>query len=118
MFVEWNWNVGSTIVMRFLQKASILNMSEAIVFVYNQNPEIAQLIFNDLLETEYILLADILKHASSTDPTGLSLSDLLNEGFKRLCIDVIENPSILMKNYLIEVQEFLFGLFIYSNFPI
>lgn len=112
MVIEWNWNVGSPIVMRFLQKTNILNMSEAIVFSYNQNPEVAQLIFNDLLETEYILLADLLKHANSTDPSGLSLSDLLNEGFKRLCNDVIENPTIMIKNYLVEVQRYLLGFMI------
>lgn len=84
-------------------------MSELIVFTYNQNAESAQLIFNDLLETEYMLLADILKHANSTDPAGLSLCDLLNEGFKRLCNDVIENPNILAKNYFIEIDEYIQG---------
>lgn len=107
--LEWNWNVGSPIVMRFLQKTSILSMSELIVFTYNQNAESAQLIFNDLLETEYMLLADILKHANSTDPVGLSLCDLSNEGFKRLCNDVIENPNILAKNYFTEIDEYVQG---------
>lgn len=84
-------------------------MTDLIVNIYNQNTENAQLIFNDLLETEYMLLADLLKHANSTDPIGLSLCDLLNEGFKRLCNDVIANPNILATNYLTEVDEYIQG---------
>lgn len=91
--------------MKFLQKTNILNMSDVIVYNFNQDAESAQLILNDLLETEFILLADLLKHANSTE-----LCDILNEGFRRLCCEAIETPAILVKNYLIEVQEFLLGL--------
>lgn len=101
--------MGSPIVMKFLQNTCILNMSEAIICAYNQNIESAQLIFNDLLETEHMLLANLLKHANSTDPMGLSLCDLLNEGFKRLCNDVIVNPTVLVTNYLEEVEEYIQG---------
>lgn len=89
-------------------------MSDVIVFAYNQNAESAQLIFNDLLETEHMLLADLLKHANSNDPTGIAMCDLLTEGFKRLCNDIIENPDILVKNYLAEVEEFLQSIFTFS----
>lgn len=102
--------------MKYLQKTSILSMSDMIVNTYNQNVENAQLIFNDLLETEYMLLADLIKHANSTDPTGLSLCDLLNEGIKRLCNDIIDNPNILKKNYFDEVDEYIQGLHKYSSF--
>lgn len=76
----------------------------------NQNAESAQLIFGDLLETEPQLLADLLIHANSADATGLLLCEILSEGFKRLVNDTIENPSILAKNYLDEVEEYLNGL--------
>lgn len=85
-------------------------MSDMIVDKYIENSEDAQLIFNDLLETEYMLLADLLKHANSNDQTGLSLCDLMNEGFKRLCNDIIENPNILVRNYFIEIDEYVQGL--------
>lgn len=105
-----NWNVGSTIVMKYLQKSNILSMSDVIVYTYNQNQECAQLIFNDLLETEYMLLGDLLKNANSTDPAGMALCEILNEGFKRLCNDIIQNPSILVTDYLIEVDEYIPGM--------
>lgn len=107
--MELNWNVGSPIVMKYLQKSNILNMSDMIVNKFNENQEDAQLIFNDLLETEYMLLGDLLKNVNSTDPTGMSLCDILNEGFKRLCNDIIQNPSILVTNYLTEVDEYIPG---------
>lgn len=107
--LEWSWNIGSPIVMKFLQKTHILSMTDLMVHTFNKSPESAQLIFNDLLETEFMLLGDLLRHANSTDPTGLSLCDLLNEGFKRLCNDIIENPAVLAQNYLEEVEEHVQG---------
>lgn len=104
-----NWNVGSPIVMKYLQKSNILSMSDMIVHTYNQNQECAQLIFNDLLETEHMLLGDLIKNANSNEPTGMSLCEILNEGFKRLCNDFIQNPSILVTNYLTEVDEYIPG---------
>lgn len=84
-------------------------MSDLIVSKFNEDPEDAQLIFNDLLETEHMLLGDLLKNANSTEPTGMSLYDILNEGFKRLCNDIIKNPSFLVTNYLTEVDEYIPG---------
>ncbi|XP_055322193.1 uncharacterized protein LOC129578102 isoform X2 [Sitodiplosis mosellana] len=105
--MELNWNVGSPIAMKYLQKSNILSMSDMIVNTYNQNQEGAQLIFNDLLETEHMLLGDLVKNSNSTDPIGMSVCEILNEGFKRLCNDVIQNPSILVTNYLSEVDEYI-----------
>lgn len=109
--LEWSWNVGSPVLMKFLQRSHILSMSELMVHTFNnQNAEAAQLIFADLLETEPQLLADLLIHANGTDASGLLLCEMLSEGFKRLINDVIEDPSILANNYLHEVEEFLHGL--------
>ncbi|XP_031631748.1 uncharacterized protein LOC116346008 [Contarinia nasturtii] len=105
--IDFGWNIGSPKVMKYLQKTNILSMSDLIVNKYNQNQCDAQLIFNDLLETEHMLLADVLKNANSTDPIGLTICDLLNEGFKRLCNDAIQNPNILVHNYLEEVDEYI-----------
>lgn len=95
--------------MRFLQKSNVLSITDLINYIYNQDPAHAQLILSDLLETEFILLADLLKHINSTDPIGISICDILNEGFKRLCCDVIENPTVLMKNYLDEMKYLVQG---------
>lgn len=105
--VDWDWNVGSVIVLRCLQQSNILNMSEYIVSVNNINSENAQLVFNDLLETEFVLLADLLKHLNNINPISIQISDILHEGFKRLCIDLIENPNELTKNYFNELKEFV-----------
>lgn len=107
--LELNWNVGSPIVMKYLQKSNILSMSDVIVSTFNQNAEGAQLILNDLLETEHMLLGDLVKNANSTDPIGMSLCEILNEGFKRLCNDVVQNPSIFVTDYLTEVDEYIPG---------
>lgn len=96
--------------MKFLQKTHILTMTDLMVHIFNnQNAESAQLIFGDLLETDPQLLADLLIHTNSKDATGLLLCEILSEGFKRLINDVIENPSILAKNYLDEVEEYING---------
>lgn len=88
-------------------------MSDLMIHTFNhQNAESAQLIFGDLLETEPQLLADLMLHANSSDAIGLLLCEILSEGFKRLINDTIENPSILAKNYLDEVEEYIYGLFI------
>lgn len=109
--LEWNWNVGSPIVMKFLQRAHILSMSDLMVHTFNnQNTEAAQLIFGDLLETEPQLLADLLIHANGTDATSLLLCEVLSEGFTRLINDTIENPSVLATNYLAEVEEYVYGV--------
>lgn len=95
--------------MKFLQKTHILSMTDLIVYIFSKHNESAQLIFNDLLETEFILLSDLLEHANCNDPTGLTLSDILNEGFKRLCNDIFENPKLIQHNYLEEVEVYVEG---------
>lgn len=96
--------------MKFLQATHVLSMTDLMVHTFNnQNAEAAQLIFGDLLESDPQLLADLLLHTNSVDQTGLLLCEVLNEGFKRLINDTIENPSILEKNYLEDVEEYIHG---------
>lgn len=98
--IDWDWNVGSVRLLRSLQTAHILTMSAYIVWVHNKNSEEAQLILNDLFETEFILLADLVRHMNSTNPISIQITDILQEGFKRLCIDLCRNPALLSQNYL------------------
>lgn len=98
--IDWDWNVGSIRLLRSLQTTHILTMSEFIVRAHSKNPEEAQLILNDLLEMEFILLADLVRHMNSTNPMSIQITDILQEGFKRLCVDLCGNPALLSQNYL------------------
>lgn len=63
--LQWNWNVGSPVVIKFLQRSHILTMSELMVHTFNnQSAEAAQLIFADILEADPQLLSDVLIHAN------------------------------------------------------
>lgn len=109
--VDWNWDVGSVILMKFLQHANILSMTDVLYHTYQQDPAHAQLILSDLLETEFMLLADLVKHIKSSDSTAIILCDILNEGFKQLCIDIIENSGVLQQNYMKAIEYYTQGIF-------
>lgn len=99
------------ILMKFLQQSNVLNMADVMYsfYTYQQDPNHAQLILSDLLEAEFTLLADLVKHINSTDATAIAICDILNEGFKRLCIDIVENPNILMRDYIKAVDYYVQG---------
>lgn len=107
--LEWRWDIGSTKLMKFLQEANILSMTDMILFAHNEDMEYAQLILADLLETEYILLAELMKNYNCNDSTSLLVCDILYEGFKRMSRDIVDNPFVLKGNYLCEVETHLFG---------
>lgn len=102
--IDWEWNVGSIRLLRYLQTAHILTISEYIVCIHNKNPEEAQLILNDLFEMEFILLADLVQHLNSTSPTSIQIADILREGFRRLCVDLCESSTLFTRNYLAELE--------------
>lgn len=107
--LEWRWDIGSTKLMKFLQKANILSMTDMILFAHNEDMEYAQLILADILETEFTLLADLMKNYDCNDSISLLVCDILHEGFKRIGRDIVENPMILKVNYLCEVRTHLLG---------
>lgn len=107
--LEWRWDIGSTKLMKFLQKANILSMTDMILFAHNEDMEYAQLILTDLLETEYILLADLLKNYNCNDSISLLVCDIVSEGFKRMCRDIVESPLVLKEDYLCAVKAHLLG---------
>lgn len=112
-FVEKNWNVGSSHVMKFLQESNVLSMTDYILFVYNQNAEEAQLMLSEILEKDFSLLADLLKHTDKSNAISLAVNDLLLEGFRRLCNDVMKTPSELLTNYLSELEPFVQGIYLF-----
>lgn len=117
------WNVGSPIVLRILQRANILSMSEyllhkmsdeaAHIDAYSTGGELptSQLILNDLLEsTEHQLLANVVQKSllltADGDATGqqhsfsIRLTDAIEECLRRLFVDLQANPNVISCNYL------------------
>lgn len=126
-FLKTSWNIGSTIVLAQLQLASILTMTDYIWMQYKvpvpsmmdsqssfmmidseemekQTGESVQLILNDLLETQFVLLADLMRNIGRSD---LKVFDVLRECFKRLIGDLSANPEMVQINCLRELRKYL-----------
>lgn len=128
-FLGAAWNLGSTIVLGQLQRASILTMTDYIwmQFQANLSPnndstsftmidseeadkqtgESVQLILNDLLETEFVLLADLARSIRGSGVVELKVSAVLRECFQRLIGDLAENPELVQVNCLRELRKYL-----------
>lgn len=65
------------------------------------------MILNDLLETDFVLLADLCRHFDCKNETSGKIVELLSDVFRRLCKDLCENPSLLQVNYLNSLESFL-----------
>lgn len=131
IFLKTAWNVGSTIVLGQLQRSSILTMTDYIWMQYQevhhhhqlpidsvssfmmidseevekQTAESVQLILNDLLETEFVLLADLSKNIGQSGVVELKVFDVLRECFKRLIGDLSVNPELVQINCLQELRK-------------
>uniref|UniRef100_A0A182Q5L1 Fanconi anaemia group A protein N-terminal domain-containing protein n=1 Tax=Anopheles farauti TaxID=69004 RepID=A0A182Q5L1_9DIPT len=98
VFLRNEWNVGSARVLHLLQEESILTASEYMLSL--DSAELTQQIMNDLLETEFTLLAHIVKYAFQDNVHSQSLSNVLRESFRSLIADLKENPNVIPRNYL------------------
>lgn len=129
LFLKSTWNVGSTIVLAQLQRSFILTMtdyiwqqfqvypqSQSLMSSYQmidseemdkQTGESVQLILNDLLETEFSLLADLTKNIGGSDAVELKVFDVLRECFKRLVGDLSANPELVQISCLLELRKHL-----------
>lgn len=108
-FIEWDWDIGSPQILRCYQLTGTLNAAEYIAAKHAQDPQMAQLIFNDLLETEYSLLAGLMEHIGIENGTSSKVTEIVREGLKDLCTDISEDPTVLQKNHLLELRPFLSG---------
>lgn len=108
--MQWAWNVGSLKVMSFLQSANVLSMTEYLLEMHINNSEEAQLIFSDLLEAEYNLLANLIKHLNSNNSTALAITEIVTEGLRRLSADLSDDPNLLQSNYLTQLKRFIPGI--------
>lgn len=79
------WNIGMPNILVLLQKSNILTMSQ---YIYHQNDnETIQCIFNDLLETEWELLANLVENLGCNNVVSLKITDILEEGFRSIIMD-------------------------------
>uniref|UniRef100_A0A182KAL5 Fanconi anaemia group A protein N-terminal domain-containing protein n=1 Tax=Anopheles christyi TaxID=43041 RepID=A0A182KAL5_9DIPT len=104
-FQRQEWNVGSARVLSFLQEANVLTASEYILSL--DSIELIQQIMNDLLETEYSLLAHIIRYAYQDNVQSISLTNILKDSFRSLLSDLNENPNVIPHNYLQAIKNHL-----------
>ncbi|XP_058120833.1 uncharacterized protein LOC131286631 [Anopheles ziemanni] len=104
-FFRQEWNIGSTRVLRLLQEANILTASEFILSL--ESIDLTQQIMNDLLEAEYVLLANIIQFAYQETPHSQLLTKILKESFGTLIADLKENPNAIPRNYLLALKNHL-----------
>ncbi|XP_035791163.1 uncharacterized protein LOC118466230 [Anopheles albimanus] len=104
-FLKQEWNIGSAHVLAMLQDAGILTASESILSL--ACPDVTQQIMNDLLETEYTLLAHLVKFAFKDNHHSITLTKVLQECFSGLLNDLRDNPNIIPCNYLLELKAHL-----------
>lgn len=80
-------------------------MTQYMLKKQSENAEEAQLIFNDLLETEYNLLGDLIRHLNNNDATALIVTEIVTEGLQRLIADLSQDTNALSKNYFTLLKE-------------
>lgn len=114
------WNIGSPNVIFLLQCAHILSMTEYICHQQlsgnNQSAtqltgfdstvinNIAQPIFDDLLECDARLLANLVQCMGNDTEQGICVTDIISEGIARLFIDLFEQPNAQARNYIREIS--------------
>uniref|UniRef100_A0A182SUW4 Fanconi_A_N domain-containing protein n=1 Tax=Anopheles maculatus TaxID=74869 RepID=A0A182SUW4_9DIPT len=90
--------MGSARVLSLLQEANILSASEFMLSL--DSIELVQQIMNDLLETEYNLLAHIIRYAYQDNVQSRSLTNILKDSIRALLNDLKENPNVIPHNYM------------------
>lgn len=142
-FYSHNWTAGSAAVIRLLCEKDLFCLP---IYLFNlKDPEEQKNIFNDLLETEHFLLSKVV--ASSmlgkllnwtrnnfshliipiffllVSGIGHKLKEILAEGIANLLSDLVNDPDLIVPNYLQHLQlnylnaremEYLFDLHLTS----
>ncbi|XP_058054778.1 uncharacterized protein LOC131206288 [Anopheles bellator] len=104
-FVHCPWNIGSARLLAILQEADILTASEYILSI--DCADLTQQVMNDLLETEYSLLAHLISFAYKENDRSLALANVLKGCFRSLLTDLKQNPNVIPTNYLASLKEHL-----------
>uniref|UniRef100_A0A182R338 Fanconi_A_N domain-containing protein n=1 Tax=Anopheles funestus TaxID=62324 RepID=A0A182R338_ANOFN len=113
-FLRQEWNMGSARVLSLLQEANILTASEYMLRSMSRcsldTIELMQQIMNDVLETEYNLLAHIIRYAYQDNVQSQSLTNILKESFRSLLNDLKETPNVIPRCYLRSLKPHLLPL--------
>uniref|UniRef100_A0AAG5D1G8 Fanconi anaemia group A protein N-terminal domain-containing protein n=1 Tax=Anopheles atroparvus TaxID=41427 RepID=A0AAG5D1G8_ANOAO len=104
-FLRQEWNLGSARVLRLLQEANILTATEFILSL--DSVDLTQQVMNDLLEAEYELLANVIQFAHQDNQHSQILSNILKESFGALITELMENPNVIPRNYLVHLKAHL-----------
>lgn len=108
------WSPGSPNVIFLMQCAHILSMTEYICHQHSsadnesdsQQTDLhpAQLIFDDLLECDPRLLANLIQCMGNDTEHGIRVTEILTEGIARMFIDLLKQPNVV-PNYLRRVSS-------------
>lgn len=100
-----DWNVGSANIFSILQESKVLDFEEFICTV--DDAETIQLILNDVLESNFQLLANLVKHLDHNNANSMKVATNLHTAFRRLIEDILHNTDIVKTNHLFELKALL-----------
>lgn len=72
-----------------------------------ENAQEQQNIFNDLIETEHMLLGQVIRHSMTDSRKVQQLRSIMSEGITLLLADLTSSPQLTVPNYLTEVGRFI-----------
>ncbi|XP_065368666.1 uncharacterized protein LOC135961105 [Calliphora vicina] len=101
-FCKLIWNIGSLKILSILQELRILTATEYILSC--ESTEV-QLILNDLLESEYELIANLLINATLDSNNSIRLNAILDECLENLFKDLFLKPELNDLSFLCYVKK-------------
>lgn len=97
-FYGHKWDIGSASVLRLLSECGMFSIA---IYLWKLNDiDEEQNILNDLLETEYHLIADVVEKSILEAPIGNKLKSILEIGLSNLLQDLVKNSTINVPNYI------------------
>lgn len=99
-----DWHIGTANIFSIMQQANILYFAD---FIYTLDDfEYTQLIMNNILESNYILLANLIQHIGYNNEISIKITNVLDTSIRQLIDDILTNNDIKI-NLLHELKEFL-----------
>ncbi|XP_055845462.1 uncharacterized protein LOC129911628 [Episyrphus balteatus] len=97
-FCKLPWNLGSVKVLGILNQLRILTAAEYILS--QTDDEHVQLVLNDLLETEFDLMANLVITGHYDLMVGSKISEYVAESIRRLLDDLVNDPKLNNFDYM------------------
>ncbi|KAI8128425.1 hypothetical protein CVS40_1594 [Lucilia cuprina] len=104
-FCKISWNIGSLKILSILQKLRILTASEYVLSC--ENSEEVQLIINDLLESEYVLITNLLINCTLDSANSIRLNAILDESLENLFKDLLQKPELNDLSFLNFINNYV-----------